>query len=485
MRRLNRSYTKLVLFLSVAICLPFAAHAQRHSVWSAPENLRPVNHSVAIDFPGTPHSIAFASSRDGNNEVYVMDPTGDNQSRRTITTAASNDQRPDISPDGNQIVFASNRDGNFEIFIMDFDGSNVSQLTFTSLPIANSWPRWSPDGEWIAFQAGAGTNFQIYRIRPDGTGLTQVTNYAGLNQFPGWSPDGIRLAIRRDSDIYLIDSTDGSNPVRLTFEGTINQMASFSPDGTQIAFMSNRIGNTPSVFVMDVNGDNQVNFTPRPEGYPGMWTSRAPGWSPNGQYIYFTAQRSVETGNLNEQIYVKPAGGGNETQLTFAGANFEPTIRKIYAPTIASVNATPNVLWPANDTMVPVSLTVDVTDNSDPTPVCQITDVTSNEVAAEPAWQITGPLTLDLRTQRFGRGTGRIYTITVTCTNTSDLSSSATVTVSVPHDQGKTVGRWPWRKAEVLIYQVGFISPTDARPHRNETASRKRFKASDHRTFDK
>jgi hypothetical protein len=142
----------------------------------------------------------------------------------------------------------------------------------------------------------------------------------------------------------------------------------------------------------------------------------------------------VTAGSL-EQIFVKPAGGGDETQLTTAGANFEATVRKVYAPTITSVMATPNVLWPANNNMVPVSLTVDVTDNSDPAPVCQITDVTSNEATAETAWQITGLLTLDLRAQRFGMGTGRIYTITVTCNNSSQLSSSANVTVRVPHDQ--------------------------------------------------
>jgi hypothetical protein len=85
--------------------------------------------------------------------------------------------------------------------------------------------------------------------------------------------------------------------------------------------------------------------------------------------------------------------------------------------------------------MMPVSLAVDVNDNSDPAPVCLITDVMSNEAAAETAWQITGLLTLDLRAQRFGMGTGRIYTITVTCTNSSQLSSSANATVSVPHDQ--------------------------------------------------
>jgi hypothetical protein len=85
--------------------------------------------------------------------------------------------------------------------------------------------------------------------------------------------------------------------------------------------------------------------------------------------------------------------------------------------------------------MVFVSLTVDVNHNSNPAPVCEITDVTSNEPTLEPAWEIAGPLALELRAERWALGIGRIYTIEVTCTNTSDLSSIATVTVSVPHDR--------------------------------------------------
>lgn len=415
-------------------------------VGAAPKNVGAViDTSLTALIPGVPHGIAMTSNRDGNNEVYLMDPDGSNQSRPTthLITNPSNDQRPDISPDGSQIVFASNRDGNFEIFIMDFDGSNVRQLTFTVSPVANSWPRWSPNGEWIAFQSGALTNFQIYRIRPNGADLTQVTSYVGLNQFPAWSPDGTRLAIRRDTEIYTIDSADGSNPVRLTLTDTLtgafNQMASFSPDGTKIAYLANNRDNPSdplylSVYIMDSDGANKVNLTPKPVGYAGTWASRAPAWSPNGQYIYFTAVRSVTAGRL-EQIFLKPAGGGDETQLTFEGANFEATVRRVNAPTITSVMATPTVLWPANNNMVPVSLTVNVSDNSDPAPVCQITDVTSNEGAVETAWQITGPLSLDLRAQRLGMGMGRSYTITVTCTNSSQLSSSANVSVSVPHDQ--------------------------------------------------
>jgi TolB protein len=386
---------------------------------------------------GAPHSIAFASTRDGNNEIFVMNPDGMGQESRTETTAPVSNLRPEVSPDGRSIVFSSNRDGNFEIFVTD--GQNVRQLTVTAAPVANSWPRWSPDGEWIAYHSGSGTNFQIFRIRPDGSGLTQVTNYAGLNQFPNWSRDGARLVIRRDSDLFLIDSADGADPVRLTMQAGINQMASFSPDGSRIAFMSTRVGGTPSVFIMDASdGGNLVHLTPRPPDYPStaVWTSRAPDWSPDGQYIYYTAARSVENTNSNEQIYVRPVSGGSEERLTSMGVNSEAAVRKVQAPTIAGLTATPDVIWTPNGEMVPVALIADVSDISDPSPVCRITDVTSNETA-ENAWEITGDLTLDLRAERLGRGSGRIYTITVTCTNTSQLSSSATVTVTVPHDQRK------------------------------------------------
>ena len=423
----------LIMTLSTATLLAPLAFAQ--------------SSETVTGLPGAPHSIAFTSNRDGNNEVYVMDPDGMNQNR-VATATTSNDQRPDISPHGSQIVFSSNRDGNFEIFIMNFDGSDVRQLTFTTGTINNSWPRWSPDGEWIAFQSGSGTSFQIFRIRPDSTELTQVTKPtdAALNQFPAWSPDGTRLAIRRGTEIYLIDAYDGSNPVRLTFTDTIagafNQMASFSPDGTKIAYLSNNRDSAASplylsVYIMDSDGNNQVNFTPKPLGYSGTWSSRAPAWSPNGQYIYFTGVRSLsDTGTL-EEIFVKPVAGGDETGLTRLGANVEATVRRVQAPIITGVAATPNVLWPANGNMVPVVLTVGVADNSDPSPVCQITDVTSNEAEVQTAFQITGPLTLDLRAERFGTGTGRIYTVSVTCTNTSELSSLATVTVTVPHDKSK------------------------------------------------
>ncbi len=279
-------------------------------------------------FGGPPHSLAFQSNRDGNNEIYVMNPDGSDQTR--LTFDSRNDQRPDISPNGEQIVFSSNRitadatnpEGDFEIFIMNSDGSDVRQLTFNAAD--DSWPRWSPNGKWIAFHSNVDGNYNIYVIRPDGTDLTRVTDYSGLDQFPEWSPNGKQLAIRRDLELYLIDN-DGSNPVQLTFTTppAFNQMASWSPDGKQLAFLSTREG-YPSVFVMDVDGSDQINLTPRPDTV-APWSSRAPGWSRNGQYIYFTGRRP-ET-SVNENIFVMNADGTGVTQLTFTGVNAEAAVR--------------------------------------------------------------------------------------------------------------------------------------------------------------
>ena len=126
----------LLLTLTFSSTIASSGRVYVHQLGAAPKNLnRVIDTSLTAVIPGSPHSIAMTSSRDGNNEIYVMDANGDDQSR--VATHTSNDQRPDISPDGKQIVFSSNRDGNFEIFIMDFDGNNVRQLTGTASPLAN------------------------------------------------------------------------------------------------------------------------------------------------------------------------------------------------------------------------------------------------------------------------------------------------------------------------------------------------------------
>ena len=274
--------------------------------------------SDETEYKGPPLSIAFHSNSVGNTEVYVMNPDGSDQTRLTIDPRV--DQQPDISPDGRHIVFCSTRitgtnpEGDLEIFVMDADGTNVRQLTFNGTGINDAWPRWSPNGKQIVFHSNVDGNFEIYIINADGSDLTRVTFYPGLEQFPEWSPNGKHLAIRRDTDIYLI-GVDGTDPIQLTNDAAVDQMASWSPSGNQIAFMSARDGYC-SVYVMNSDGTDATNLTPKPDGVPAaQFCSRAPAWARNGQQIYFSSFRP-ET-NLFENIFVMDADGENVTRLTF------------------------------------------------------------------------------------------------------------------------------------------------------------------------
>jgi hypothetical protein len=114
------------------------------------------------------------------------------------------------------------------------------------------------------------------------------------------------------------------------------------------------------------------------------------------------------------------------------------------SPVINNVTATPNMLWPPNHKMVPVTLSADVSDICDEKPYCRITSVSSNEPEnglgegdTAPDWEITGDITVNLRAERSGTGSGRLYTIIIKCTDASANSSTKTVSVSVPHDKKK------------------------------------------------
>ncbi len=108
----------------------------------------------------------------------------------------------------------------------------------------------------------------------------------------------------------------------------------------------------------------------------------------------------------------------------------------IFPPTIRGVIARPDILWPPNKKMIPVTVKAFVTDNADPSPACHITGVSSNEaVSSSGDWKITGDMTLELRADRDGKRPGRMYTIGIGCSDFSGNTSKSSVDVLVPHDQ--------------------------------------------------
>ncbi len=88
---------------------------------------------------------------------------------------------PNWSPDGTEIAFTSNRDGNDEIYVMNADGSNQTRLTYNDA--YDGMPAWSPDGTRIAFESRRDSNGSaIYVMNADGSNQTQLTKR------PWWSP---------------------------------------------------------------------------------------------------------------------------------------------------------------------------------------------------------------------------------------------------------------------------------------------------------
>ena len=258
---------------------------------------------------GVPGNVAFFSARDGNNEIYVMDWDGRRPLR--LTNDPGSDVDPAISPTGRDIVFTSSRTGNNDIFIVGSTGGAAVNLT--NSPANDGWARWAPDGEHIVFHTNRDGNFELYVMNRDGSGQTRLTNYPGVDQFPDWSPDGREIAFRRDVDIYVLNLTDGQTR-RLTDAPPLNQMPVWSPSGQELAFMSTRAGYI-SVFLMDADGGNPRNLTPKNAGdSDGDWTSRAPSWSTTGLQIYFMSSRP-STG-LDTEIFVMSRDGAGVTRLT-------------------------------------------------------------------------------------------------------------------------------------------------------------------------
>lgn len=111
------------------------------------------------------------------------------------------------------------------------------------------------------------------------------------------------------------------------------------------------------------------------------------------------------------------------------------------APTIVSITASPNELKPPNGKLVGVTLEVQVIDNVDQSPFVNIYNVTASETIDDDDWNVTAPLTVQLRAERDPQGEGRVYTVHVEAIDDAGNRSTSTVQVTVPHDQGPSTAQ--------------------------------------------
>lgn len=116
-------------------------------------------------------------------------------------------------------------------------------------------------------------------------------------------------------------------------------------------------------------------------------------------------------------------------------------------PILDGLSVDPDVLWPPNHRLVPVTVSVDVEDACDPEPEIRLVSVVSDEPDdatgvgdgnttgdVQGAALGTDDREVMLRAERDGTGDGRTYTLTYEVVDASGNATTASATVRVPHD---------------------------------------------------
>ncbi|MGH2739339.1 MAG: phosphodiester glycosidase family protein [Actinomycetota bacterium] len=264
-----------------------------------------------------------------------------------------------------KIAFSSLRTGEADLFSVGSQGGGDQNLT--SGPGADLDPAFSADGSKIAFARTDGTgNSSIYVMSADGGGATRLTDDLSFDRQPAWSSDGSRIAFVRSkpnqgtTNIYSVRSTDGGGRRRLTDTGpgVWNGSPTWSPTLDRIAFVSNRGGGFPEIWVMNGDGSAAGALTTNP------FIDANPDWAPDGTRIAF--DRCCPVGSSD--VWVMNVDGSGEQNLTLVGQeDYDPAwapdgsriafVRHatgggnpdIYSLDLATAEATPLVESPGAD----------------------------------------------------------------------------------------------------------------------------------------
>ncbi|MBC7869515.1 MAG: PD40 domain-containing protein [Chitinophagaceae bacterium] len=204
--------------------------------------------------------LGFVSYTNGIPNVYTIDANGDD-----IQLFVENAAYPAWSPDGTKFAFASNRDGNLELYMMDLTSSERIIERLTNNPLADTSPSWSPDSAQIAYIVSSGfqdSSAEIYLINSNGSNNRRLTNNDFYDGPVSWSPDSTRMVFSRSSFFtnLVVMNADGTNEQILPTDGFQNNFPDWSPDGNLIAFISNRDGNQ-EIYIMNPDGSNQQRLT--------------------------------------------------------------------------------------------------------------------------------------------------------------------------------------------------------------------------------
>jgi hypothetical protein len=277
------------------------------------------------------------------------------------------------------------------------------------------------DATPILFGAGDSRSLAIVGHFDDGvlrdvTSPTAGTTYASAD--PGIvtvSDSGLLTAVAPGETEVVVENAGVSTTVAVTVLANRSPLAVAGPDLTVEC-------SSPAGTAVDLNGGVSAD----PDGDPLTFAWSGPFGSATGA----TPTVTLPLGASTIQLTVDDGRGGSSSDT------LDVTVRDTSAPVPGPATASPSSLWPPNHKMVAVTVQASAQDACTAAPSCAIQKVTANEPIDDGAVEITGPLSLKLRAERLGGGSGRVYTIEISCRDAAGNAATTTATVTVPHDQG-------------------------------------------------
>jgi tricorn protease len=207
----------------------------------------------------------------------------------------------DVSPDGKKLAFTARG----EVFVSDVDGKFIRQVNKGNAERARE-VRWMSDNKTLLFNQTKDGYLNLYTVAADGSvAVKQLTSDLKDNR-------SITLNKTRSKAVYL----SGRDEVKLldlkTWENkTIvkdeiwafqNSDPGFSPNDEYVVFTAIR-NFEQDILIHNIKNNKTINLT-----NSGV-TEAGPVWGPDGKYIYFISSRtkpSYPFGMQNPRIYRLP-----------------------------------------------------------------------------------------------------------------------------------------------------------------------------------
>ena len=224
---------------------------------------------------------------------------------------------PTWSPDGKMIAFGRDLPvGRPEVCIVTIpnQGRPVGSPIQIELPLGSTdfVTGWTPDNK-MGLLLETSWREDVYTVSVSGGKVTQMS-LGGSH--PRWSPDGKRIDLRKNG-ISSVPSDGGEMRRHSSFgqdgNGLFEQYPgggnSISPDGKSIVFSGGTARIGPNIYTFPTEGGDPKQITDK---------GQYPRWSPDGNWIAYLADDSIDDKQSITTIFKIPREGGESIKITSA-----------------------------------------------------------------------------------------------------------------------------------------------------------------------